>query len=94
MEESYAYNQWFIEHVTLQYAAQAMVHGWLENFKEFPPRAKAASFTIDQIVETMMPRDSGASRHNSKEYEARYSERGGGLFCVWGRVGVNPCCVD
>ncbi len=55
-EESYAYNQWFIEHIPLQYAAQAMVHGWLESFKEFPPRAKAASFTIDQIVETMMPR--------------------------------------
>jgi hypothetical protein len=33
-----------------------MVHEWLASFKEFPPRAKAASFTIDQIVEKMMPR--------------------------------------
>ena len=55
-EESFSYNQWFIEHIPLQYAAQAMVHEWLASFKEFPPRAKAASFTIDQIVEKMMPR--------------------------------------
>jgi hypothetical protein len=29
---------------------------WLETFKEFPPRAKAASFTIDQAVEKIMPK--------------------------------------
>ena len=45
-----------MEHIPLQYAAQAMVHEWLASFKEFPPRAKSASFTIDQIVEKMMPR--------------------------------------
>ena len=39
-----------------QYAAQAVVHQWLESFKEFPPRQKAASFTVDQIVEKLMPR--------------------------------------
>jgi arylsulfatase len=33
-----------------------MVHEWLESFKEFPPRQKAASFTVNQIVERMMPR--------------------------------------
>jgi len=27
-----------------------------ESFKEFPPRQKAASFTVDQIVEKLMPR--------------------------------------
>ena len=30
---------------------------WLSSFKEFPPRAKAASFTIDQAMEKMMPKD-------------------------------------
>ena len=29
---------------------------WLETFRKFPPRAKAASFTIDQVVGEMMPR--------------------------------------
>jgi hypothetical protein len=54
-EEAFKYNDWFVEHVPMQYAAQAIVHEWLESFKEFPPRAKAASFTIDQIVEKLMP---------------------------------------
>ena len=39
-----------------RYAAQAIVHEWLESFREFPPRQKAASFTVDQIVEKLMPR--------------------------------------
>ena len=51
-----SYNDWFVEHVPFQYAAQAVVHQWLESFKEFPPRQKAASFTVDQIVEKLMPR--------------------------------------
>jgi arylsulfatase len=56
-EESFKYNDWFVEHVPYQYAAQTVVHEWLESFKEFPPRQKPASFTIDQIVEKLMPKD-------------------------------------
>ena len=55
-EESFKYNDWFVEHVPYQYAAQAVVHEWLTSFKEFPPRQKSASFSIDQIVETLMPK--------------------------------------
>ena len=55
-ESDFYYAQWFAEHVPLQYAAQAVVNEWLQSFKEFPPRAKAASFTVDQIVESLMPR--------------------------------------
>ena len=55
-EETIGYDQWFIEHVPMQYGAQAIVHEWLQSFKEFPPRAKAASFTVDQIVEALMPK--------------------------------------
>jgi len=56
-EESFKYNDWFIEHVPYQYAAQAIVHQWLESFNEFPPRQKPASFTVDQILEKLMPKD-------------------------------------
>jgi hypothetical protein len=55
-EESFKYNDWFVEHIPLQYAAQAIVHEWLESFKEFPPRQKPASFSVDQIVDKLMPR--------------------------------------
>ena len=56
-EESFSYNQWFVEHVPYQYLAQAVVHEWLESFKEFPPRQKPASFSVDQILEKLMPKD-------------------------------------
>jgi arylsulfatase A-like enzyme len=55
-DDSSKYDDWFIEHVPLQYAAQAVVQEWLETFKEFPPRQKSASFTVDQIVEALMPK--------------------------------------
>jgi len=55
-EESFKYNDWFVENVPFQYGAQAVVHQWLESFKDFPPRAKSASFSVDQIVEALMPR--------------------------------------
>jgi arylsulfatase len=55
-EESFNYNGWFVEHVPYQYVGQALVHEWLQSFQEFPPRQKAASFSIDQIVEKLIPR--------------------------------------
>jgi len=33
-----------------------MLAEWLESFKEFPPRARAASFSIDRIMDAMMPK--------------------------------------
>jgi arylsulfatase len=33
--------------------AQAVVQPFLDTFKEFPPRQKAASFTIDQAMERL-----------------------------------------
>ena len=55
-EDSEKYTDWFIEHVPYQYGAQAVVHEWLSSFKEFPPRQKAASFSVDQIIEKLMPK--------------------------------------
>lgn len=42
-------------------AAQAIVGKFLETFKEFPPRQKAASFTIDQAMEKMAAAGTGGS---------------------------------
>ena len=55
-EDSIKYNDWFVEHIPYQYAAQAVVQRWLDSFKEFAPRQKAASFTVDQIIEKLMPK--------------------------------------
>ena len=55
-EESFKYNDWFVEQNYLLYSAPPMLGKWLESFKEFPPRARAASFSIDQVVEKLMPK--------------------------------------
>ena len=35
--------------------AQAIVAEFLQTFQEFPPRQKAASFGIDQVMEKLVP---------------------------------------
>ena len=42
-----------IDRVYLTYAAQFIVREFLTTFKEFPPRMKPASFSIDQVLEKM-----------------------------------------
>ncbi|MGE3876007.1 MAG: arylsulfatase [Parvibaculaceae bacterium] len=55
-DESLFYDKWTADHIFIQVPVQALVAKWLESFKEFPPRAKSASFSIDQVVEALMPR--------------------------------------
>jgi len=40
---------------------QADVAKFLESFKEFPPRQKPGSFSIDQVMESMQGRSQGRS---------------------------------
>jgi len=46
-----------LEQNFLLYSSVPMIAHWLESFKEFPPRSKPASFSIDRIMEMMMPKD-------------------------------------
>jgi arylsulfatase len=55
-DDSLFYDKWTADHTFIQVPAQVLVRQWIESFKEFPPRAKAASFTVDQIVESLMPK--------------------------------------
>ncbi len=50
---SNTYWDWLIDRVYLTYAAQFLVREFLETFKEFPPRMKPASFSIDKVLEKM-----------------------------------------
>ncbi|HEY8948139.1 MAG TPA: arylsulfatase [Rhizomicrobium sp.] len=54
--ESFRYADWQVQHLFAMYGAQAIVAEWLESFKEFPPRQKSASFSVDQVVEALMPK--------------------------------------
>ncbi|WDT71841.1 MAG: arylsulfatase [Candidatus Manganitrophus sp.] len=57
---SNTYYDWFLNHDYIALAAQVIVTPFLETFKAFPPRQKAASFTIDQALEKMEAAASGA----------------------------------
>jgi arylsulfatase len=50
---SNTYYDWMIDRVYLSYAAQSLVAQFLATFQEFPPRMKAASFTIDDVMAKM-----------------------------------------
>ncbi len=50
---SNTYYDWYLDHVFLIIPAQAYVAKFLSTLKEFPPRQKAASFSIDQVLEMM-----------------------------------------
>lgn len=48
------YKKWMFDRVFLLVPAQVIVAEFLETFKEFPPRQKAASFGVDQVMENAM----------------------------------------
>ena len=50
---SNTYYDWFLDHDYITLAAQTIAEQFIETFKEFPPRQKAASFTIDQALQKM-----------------------------------------
>jgi arylsulfatase A-like enzyme len=52
---SNTYWDWYLDRAFLLVPAQAYVARFLETFKAFPPRQKAASFTIDQVIEQLVP---------------------------------------
>jgi arylsulfatase len=52
---SNSYYDWMIDRVYLLVPAQAYVGNFLATFKEFPPRQKAASFSLDQVMEKLSP---------------------------------------
>ncbi len=50
---SNTYYDWLIDRAYLLVPAQAYVGKFLSTFKEFPPRQKAASFSLDQVMEKL-----------------------------------------
>ncbi len=50
---SNTYYDWMIDRVFFLVPAQVYVGKFIETFREFPPRQKPASFTIDQVMEKL-----------------------------------------
>jgi arylsulfatase A-like enzyme len=49
--ESIGYNRWWIDHMFMVAPAAAMVGEWIQSFREFPPRQKPGSFSLDRVME-------------------------------------------
>jgi len=52
---SNTYWDWYLDRVFLLLPASAYVGKFLATFKEYPPRQEAASFTIDKVLEQLVP---------------------------------------
>jgi hypothetical protein len=50
-DASMFYDKWKADHAFLLVPAQAIVGEFLKTFKEFPPRQRPASFSIDRALE-------------------------------------------
>ena len=51
--DSIEYADWFAHRSFILVPAQALVAQRLESFRDFPPRAKAASFTIGDVMDKL-----------------------------------------
>ena len=50
---SNTYYDWVIDRVFLLVPAQEYVGNFLATFKDYPPRQKAASFSLDQVMDKL-----------------------------------------
>jgi len=56
---SNTYWDWYVSKTYMLLAAQAIVGEFMQTFKDFPPRQKAASFTIDKASNKLAAAGSG-----------------------------------
>jgi len=52
---SNTYYDWLLDRAYLLVPAQTYVGQFMATFQEFPPRQKAASFSLDQVMEKLAP---------------------------------------
>jgi arylsulfatase len=52
-EESMLYDKWGAERLFVLVPAQAIVGGFLTTFRDFPPRQKPGSFSLDRVLEEL-----------------------------------------
>ena len=59
--EGMDYERWRVEHLFVMVPAQEYVAKFLETFKEFPPRQKPGSFSIDAVLASMQSSTQGGN---------------------------------
>jgi arylsulfatase A-like enzyme len=57
--DSIDYSHWRVERVFLLVPAQAFVAGFLQSFREFPPRQKPGTFNLDAVLQSLQDGGNG-----------------------------------
>jgi arylsulfatase A-like enzyme len=60
-ENSNTYWDWVIEHAYMLYTMQAVVGAQIANFVKYPPRQKAASFNLDEVMKHLQDAGGGGN---------------------------------
>jgi arylsulfatase A-like enzyme len=63
---SNSYYSWLVDHAPQIQVGMALVQPFLDSFREFPPRQKSASFTLDQALDKMATGGTGPSAAKAK----------------------------
>jgi arylsulfatase len=58
-QEAIGYPRWRIDRIFILVPAQGYVALWVQSFKEFPPRQKPATFSIDQVMKKLQEGSGG-----------------------------------
>ena len=59
--EGIGYDQWRIDRIFLLVPAQAFVGQWLQSFRDFPPRQKPGSFSLEEVMNKLTAPHKGAN---------------------------------
>ncbi|MEZ4412043.1 MAG: arylsulfatase [Gemmatimonadales bacterium] len=90
--ESINYGKWRIEHAFVLVPAQEYVGRFLASFKDFPPRQKAGSFSVDDALNVLL----NGNQQNNEVGSGAAGQRGSGaagqeaILCSLPRVGPRP----
>ena len=52
-DESIGYEQWWVDHMFMIAPSAAYVGQWIQSFKQYPPRQKLGSFSLDNVMEAV-----------------------------------------
>jgi len=59
-ENAMGFQRWYMEHMFMIAPAAAYVGQWIQSFKDFPPRQKPGSFSLNRVMETVTAAGAGA----------------------------------
>ena len=61
-DEAGGYDHWYFTHMFAFAPSAAYIANWIQSFKEFPPRMKPGSFSLDRVMESITYGSSGGSK--------------------------------